>query len=229
MLLVCGSARNDGTCPGEISKTWRLTGIAQQVVQRAGVEADLQVSTELRLEQRIRQVSEPYGSYYGHDRYGDRYGMWGSAPRVHSYREEVIVVRIDLFDGRDGQPVWSSSAETLAGGSQGERAAADFIVLEASPLEQIRHVRRNRAVVIAGSTNETISQVCRCLGPGSWPGSFSEGNDTNTIGASDSPAARPTKRVWVGNWASTDASSTAALPPWPASDHDAVRTVATTA
>jgi hypothetical protein len=43
---------------------------------------------------------------------------------VHSYREEVIVVRIDLFDGRDGQPVWSASAETLAGDSQGERAAA---------------------------------------------------------------------------------------------------------
>ena len=24
VLLICGSARNDGTCPGEISKTWRL-------------------------------------------------------------------------------------------------------------------------------------------------------------------------------------------------------------
>ena len=41
VLLVCGSARNDGTCPGEVSKTWRLTEIAQQVVQSAGVEADL--------------------------------------------------------------------------------------------------------------------------------------------------------------------------------------------
>ena len=28
VLLVCGSARNDGTCPGEMSKTWRLTEIA---------------------------------------------------------------------------------------------------------------------------------------------------------------------------------------------------------
>ncbi|MCW2312277.1 multimeric flavodoxin WrbA [Rhodoferax antarcticus] len=41
VLLVCGSARNDGTCPGEVSKTWRLTEIAQQVVQQAGVEADV--------------------------------------------------------------------------------------------------------------------------------------------------------------------------------------------
>jgi hypothetical protein len=91
---------------------------------RAGVGADLQVSAELRLEQRIRQVSEPYGGHYGHGPYGDRYGMWGSAPLVRSYSEEVIVVGIELFDGRDGQPVWSTSAEALAGGSQGERAAA---------------------------------------------------------------------------------------------------------
>jgi multimeric flavodoxin WrbA len=41
VLLVCGSARNDGTCPGEVSKTWRLTEIAQQVVQQAGIETDL--------------------------------------------------------------------------------------------------------------------------------------------------------------------------------------------
>ena len=27
---MCGSARNDGTCPGEISKTWRLTELAEQ-------------------------------------------------------------------------------------------------------------------------------------------------------------------------------------------------------
>ena len=41
VLLICGSARNDGTCPGEISKTWRLTEIAQRVVERAGVQADV--------------------------------------------------------------------------------------------------------------------------------------------------------------------------------------------
>ena len=41
VLLVCGSARNDGTCPGEVSKTWRLTEIAQEVVCSAGIEADM--------------------------------------------------------------------------------------------------------------------------------------------------------------------------------------------
>ena len=41
VLLVCGSARNDGTCPGEISKTWRLTTLTQEVLQAAGIEADV--------------------------------------------------------------------------------------------------------------------------------------------------------------------------------------------
>jgi len=41
VLLVCGSARNDGSCPGEISKTWRMTEIAERVVKRAGFEADV--------------------------------------------------------------------------------------------------------------------------------------------------------------------------------------------
>ena len=40
VLLVCGSARNDGTCPGENSKTWRLTQLAHQVVRSAGMESD---------------------------------------------------------------------------------------------------------------------------------------------------------------------------------------------
>ena len=41
VLLVCGSARNDGTCPGEVSKTWRFTEIARQVLEDLGVEADV--------------------------------------------------------------------------------------------------------------------------------------------------------------------------------------------
>ena len=41
VLLINGSARNDGTCPGEVSKTWRLAEMAQHVVERAGMQADL--------------------------------------------------------------------------------------------------------------------------------------------------------------------------------------------
>jgi multimeric flavodoxin WrbA len=41
VLLICGSARNDGTCPGENSKTWRLTELARKVVQAAGMQADV--------------------------------------------------------------------------------------------------------------------------------------------------------------------------------------------
>ena len=41
VLLICGSSRNDGTCPGEISKTWRLTELAKLVVEEAGMQADV--------------------------------------------------------------------------------------------------------------------------------------------------------------------------------------------
>jgi multimeric flavodoxin WrbA len=41
VLLICGSARNDGTCPGEASKTWRMTEIAQHVISGLGMDADV--------------------------------------------------------------------------------------------------------------------------------------------------------------------------------------------
>ena len=41
VLLVIGSQRNDGTCPGEISKTYRLCKLAEEVVRDAGFEADV--------------------------------------------------------------------------------------------------------------------------------------------------------------------------------------------
>ncbi len=41
VLLVCASARNDGSCPGEMSKTWRLTQMAREVVQAQGMQADV--------------------------------------------------------------------------------------------------------------------------------------------------------------------------------------------
>ena len=41
VLLTCGSSRSDETCPGEMSKTFRLTQLARQTLESAGIEVDL--------------------------------------------------------------------------------------------------------------------------------------------------------------------------------------------
>ncbi|HET7924642.1 MAG TPA: NAD(P)H-dependent oxidoreductase, partial [Rhodanobacteraceae bacterium] len=41
ILVICGSPRNDKTCPGEMSKTYRLATTARDVVVAAGAECDL--------------------------------------------------------------------------------------------------------------------------------------------------------------------------------------------
>jgi len=41
VLLINASARNDGTCPSEISKTWRMTNMAKETLAAQGIEADL--------------------------------------------------------------------------------------------------------------------------------------------------------------------------------------------
>jgi multimeric flavodoxin WrbA len=47
VLVVCGSPRNDGSCPGEVSKTWRLATSACHVLRGLRVEADLLDLSEL--------------------------------------------------------------------------------------------------------------------------------------------------------------------------------------
>ena len=41
VLLVCGSARNDGTCPGEMSKTFRLLALARETLDAADMQSDV--------------------------------------------------------------------------------------------------------------------------------------------------------------------------------------------
>jgi multimeric flavodoxin WrbA len=41
ILLICGADRNDGTCPGEMSKTFRLTQIAREVLEQHDIDADI--------------------------------------------------------------------------------------------------------------------------------------------------------------------------------------------
>ena len=40
VLVICGAARNDGTCPGEISKTFRLAKMAGETLEAADIEVD---------------------------------------------------------------------------------------------------------------------------------------------------------------------------------------------
>ncbi len=123
----------DGQPPA--GSAWASSALIQQALSnaldqrglrpaRAGVAADLEVAAEMRLERRLRQVLEDYGGYYGHGRYWRDYGLWGSTPRVRSYAEEVVVVRIELFDGADGQPLWRGDAEVPGGAGQAERSDA---------------------------------------------------------------------------------------------------------
>ena len=93
--------------------------------------SDLFVSANLRLETRIRQVRDDYGyygggygGYGGYNRYGSGVDMYNTVPIVRTYQEQVVVVRVDLFDAKSGQPVWSSSAETSNRGSQGAQTDA---------------------------------------------------------------------------------------------------------
>lgn len=98
----------------------------------ASQHADLQVTAQTRMETRLRQVrddyNEPYyggsGVGYGRGPYGNRYGGYASVPIVRTYQEQVIVVSISLFDARNGQTVWSVSAETRNGNDQADRSKA---------------------------------------------------------------------------------------------------------
>ena len=41
VLVVCASPRNDGTCPGEASKTWRLAKLACETLSAQSIDTDL--------------------------------------------------------------------------------------------------------------------------------------------------------------------------------------------
>jgi multimeric flavodoxin WrbA len=41
VLLICGAARNDGSCPGEIAKTWRMLKLAEATLASEGIGTDI--------------------------------------------------------------------------------------------------------------------------------------------------------------------------------------------
>ena len=121
--LPTGNADAD---PGQLADA--VSGALDQHGLRParGSTGDLLVSADMRLERRLRQVRDYdyydpyYGPYYGPRPYGsvgvggynNGYGAYASVPIVRTYEVEVMVVRIDLFDARNGEPVWSASAES---------------------------------------------------------------------------------------------------------------------
>ncbi len=54
ILLVNGSSRTEHTCPGEISKTWRLVEIAMEAIETGFAEAEIDV---LDLQEEVRQAA----------------------------------------------------------------------------------------------------------------------------------------------------------------------------
>ena len=125
--LPMGSAWADSTQIAEaVSNALDQRGLRPVQPNRP---ADLLVSADLHTEKRLRQVQDDYGYGAGYGAgYGDRWGryggMYGSVPVIRTYQVDVMVVRINLYDGKTGQPVWSSSAETSSTGSLSERGDA---------------------------------------------------------------------------------------------------------
>jgi multimeric flavodoxin WrbA len=54
VLVICGSSRNDGTCPGEISKTWRLAKMAEETLAKEGIEVDFLDLSRLQSDYALR-------------------------------------------------------------------------------------------------------------------------------------------------------------------------------
>ena len=100
----------------------RSTARSGHARQDVGIEDDALDVRFLRQVQDDYGYGAGYGSGYG--RYGSQYGMYNSVPVIRTYEVEVMVVRLNLYDGKTGQPVWSSSAETSSKGSLSERSDA---------------------------------------------------------------------------------------------------------
>ncbi|MEC5399683.1 flavodoxin family protein [Uliginosibacterium sp. H1] len=41
LLVIAGGARNEGSCPGEVSKTWRMAGLVEESARALGIEVDI--------------------------------------------------------------------------------------------------------------------------------------------------------------------------------------------
>lgn len=91
-------------------------------------KGELLISARASKETRIRQTYDDYGPHVGVGRYGggygSGYGVGTSVPIVRNYEEEVLSVRIEMFDAASGQSIWSNRAEARSGGSRAKQQDA---------------------------------------------------------------------------------------------------------
>ena len=92
----------------------------------SGARGGLQVSASASTETRVTHSYDDYGTgtRIGAGRYGGGYGVGGSTPVMRSHEQEVVVVRIELYDTGSGQLVWRNQGEARSGASLGEREKA---------------------------------------------------------------------------------------------------------
>ena len=146
VLVICGSSRNDGSCPGEMSKTYRLSKIAQEVLEGDGIEVELLDLSRLTSDYSLRiypckgcvSTAEPLchwpcSCYPNHafnqvnDWMAEIYEKWVSAHGVilltptnwyhTSSSMKLMIDRLVCADGGNPDP-------TLTGGKDPEKAKA---------------------------------------------------------------------------------------------------------
>src|SRR5665647_2262166 len=120
VLIICGSARNDGTCPGEISKTWRFTESARHVVQGLGAERDAAVPLAMQL------LSEPFAGP-GRRLDGRDLRALGRSARCNHPRADLLVPvaePAETHDRSDGLRRWRQSRSELDARQEGRRGEA---------------------------------------------------------------------------------------------------------
>ncbi len=169
ILLICGADRNDGTCPGEMSKTYRLMQMARQVMEAQAFDVhvlDLSrlisdydwhihpckgcVSTAMPLCHWPCSCYPNHGLHQTNDWMGDIYEQWVSAhgiiifTPVYWYQSpsalKLMIDRLVCADGGNPDP-------TTTSGKDAEKAKA----LELSGWSYPKHLAgRAYGVVVHG-------------------------------------------------------------------------------
>lgn len=108
---------------GWVSSSELAERIAGELEQRGmrqaigGNPADLLLRARLRLSEVTIEQAPETTIGYGEGPYGSGYGIGRSYPAAGSGERQIMRLRIEMNDSRNGQPVWSGSAADVSLGS----------------------------------------------------------------------------------------------------------------